>query len=502
MIEVEDKFRVHADFELPVVNANGGPVAVVSPPRTSTLTAVYFDTEDLRLARAGITMRHRAEDGKSGWQLKLPVSGLRAGVREELHEDGPPGTPPQRLRDLVTAYVRTAELAERAMLRTERTTYDLYGADGALLVEMVDDRVDALTADHHAARFREIEVEDRGGGSGVLDHVGGLLREAGAVAGEFEPKVVRALGPRATAPPEPPRPEAATNRDPARVLVAAVLREHVRALIGHDPWVRLGTDDAVHQMRVSARRLRSALRDLAPLMDQAWAEQVTVELRWLGEALSGSRDTEVIEGRLLDALDRLDPRVRSGRPQTILGGMLAAQAADGAGAAEAALGSDRYRALIENLIDAATHPRTTDLANRPAVEVLPELVTASWRRLAKRARAACAEGATPEEFHRTRIAAKRMRYLSESLVSIYGKPAKSFARKVEQLQIILGLHQDAVLAGAVLRRAAEQPRVGRAAFTFGVMHANEDAAAQRERERFRELWPDVARRRRRRWFAG
>jgi CHAD domain-containing protein len=501
MIEVEDKFRVHADFQLPVINANGGPVAIVSPPRTATLTAAYFDTDDLRLARAGITMRHRAGDGKSGWQLKLPVTGVRAGAREELNEDGPAGSPPQRLLDLVTAYVRTKELAERAVLRTERTTYDLYDAEGALLVEMVDDRVDALTADHHAARFREIEVEDRGGGSGVLDHVGGLLRDAGAVAGEFQPKVVRALGPRATAPPEPPPPEAATNQDPARVLVAAVLREHVRALMDHDPWVRLGAEDAVHQMRVSARRLRSALRDLAPLMDQLWVEQVTEELRWLGDSLSGSRDTEVIEARLQDVLDGLDLEFRSDRAQTILRGLLDAQATEGAGRAEEALLSDRYRVLIETLIDAATHPRTTDLANRPSIEVLPPLMAASWRRLAKRARAACAEEATPEEFHRSRIAAKRTRYLSESLVSIYGKPAKAFARQVEALQTVLGRHQDAVLASAVLRRAAVQPRVGRAAFTFGVMYAEEEAAAQRERERFRELWPEVARPRHRRWFS-
>ena len=42
----------------------------------------------LALAREGITLRHRTEAGTCGWQLKLPVPGAPAGVRDEIHEDG------------------------------------------------------------------------------------------------------------------------------------------------------------------------------------------------------------------------------------------------------------------------------------------------------------------------------------------------------------------------------------------------------------------------------
>ncbi|MGH8971331.1 MAG: CHAD domain-containing protein [Actinomycetes bacterium] len=502
MIEVEDKFRVHADFELPALHSADGPVTVVSTPRRQTLTAVYYDTEDLRLARVGVTVRHRSGEGegKDGWTLKLPVTGARTGVREELHEDAPAGEVPARFRTLLTACVRRGLLEERATVRTERTAMDLLGADGQVLAEVVDDRVDALTADHHVARFREIEVEDRLGGSAVLDHVGGLLRDAGAVAGEFQPKVVRALGPEAGAPPSPPAPAPVTLRDPASVLVASTLRTHVRALLDHDPWARLGADDAVHQMRVSARRLRSALRDLADLVEPSWGTWAQDELRWLGAALSTSRNAEVLRSRLEDVLGSLDPDLVTDRVAPRLFAVLDADATEGHAQLEAALSSDRYLNLLEELVDAATQPRTTDAADSPCSEVAPGLVRASWRRLAKRAAATRREDATEEQYHRARIAAKRTRYLAESLVPVYGRPAKRFARRVEAVQEVLGEHQDTVVARALLHRAATEPRVGRAAFTFGVMYCQEEQAARSARSRFQQLWPKLARARHRRWI--
>jgi hypothetical protein len=40
-----------------------------------SLEAVYFDTVDLRLARAGITLRRREGGSDPGWHLKLPAGG-------------------------------------------------------------------------------------------------------------------------------------------------------------------------------------------------------------------------------------------------------------------------------------------------------------------------------------------------------------------------------------------------------------------------------------------
>ncbi|MEP6760272.1 MAG: CYTH and CHAD domain-containing protein [Sporichthyaceae bacterium] len=498
MREVEDKFRVHSRFQLPDLEA-APTLSRVSPPRTSTLVATYYDTEDLRLAREGITMRYRHGDGADGWTLKLPVAAARVGVREEITAAAGPDQLPDDLRSLVTAYVRSAELAPRATLRTQRTTYDAHGADDELLAEVVDDHVEAMQGDRSAARFREVEVEDRGGGSSVLDEIGDVLRAAGAVGGEFQPKVVRALGRRATSAPEPPEPNEVKPEDPARAAITALLRRHVRRLIALDVDVRFGADDAVHQMRVTSRRLRAGLREFADLLDPTWSERLQGELQWLAGELAGERDREVVAARLLDRLAALPEDLVVGPVASRLASALGADADAAQEAVDAALGSDRYVRLLDDLVDAAMHPRTNDRGNAAARDVLPRIMKQSWERLAKRAKIAIAAGDEPEGFHAARIAAKRTRYLAEALAPVFGKPASRLAEEVEKVQEVLGEHQDAVVAGELLQRIAQAPRIGRTAFTFGVLHAQQQEEAAAARARFLALWPGVAQPKHRRW---
>src|SRR5262249_5596076 len=149
------------------------------------------------------------------------------------------------------------------------------------------------------------EVEDRGGGTNAIEAVGALLRAGGAVGGEFVPKVVRALGPQATADPDPPMPQKVDLDEPARVAVRDMLRRDVRALIGLDLAVRRGAEDGVHQMRVTARRLRSILKTFRPLLDPEWATSLRSELSWLADSLGEARDHEVLLHRLTAQLDEL-----------------------------------------------------------------------------------------------------------------------------------------------------------------------------------------------------
>jgi CHAD domain-containing protein len=498
MREVEDKFRVHSRFELPDLE-QAPLVARVSPPRTCTLVATYYDTEDLRLAREGITLRYRQGDGSDGWTLKLPVAAARVGVRDEINAPGDPDDLPAELRSLVVGYVRSSELAPRATLRTTRTTYDAHDEDGELLAEVVDDHVEALQGDRTAAKFREVEVEDRGGGSTALDEIGDVLRAAGAVGGEFQPKVVRALGRSATSAPEPPEPSEVRPEDPARAAVAALLRRHVRRLIALDVDVRVGAPDAVHQMRVTSRRLRAGLREFAELLDPAWSDRLQEELKWLAGELAGARDREVVAERLLDRLAALPPELVLGPVAHRLTSALGEDAEATQAAVERALASQRYVRLLDDLVDAAMHPRTNDLANLACREVLPPIMDQSWRRLSKRAARALAAAEEPAGFHSTRIAAKRTRYLAEALAPVFGKPADLFASEVERVQEVLGEHQDAVVAGELLLRVAQAPRVGRAAFTLGVLHAQQQREAADARARFLALWPGVAKPRHRRW---
>ena len=83
--EVERKFEAAAGgiAVLDVVTTMTGTagVAAVSPRDEQLLDAVYYDTADLRLIRAGITLRRRTGGQDAGWHLKLPAG---ADTRDEI----------------------------------------------------------------------------------------------------------------------------------------------------------------------------------------------------------------------------------------------------------------------------------------------------------------------------------------------------------------------------------------------------------------------------------
>ncbi|HSK27908.1 MAG TPA: CYTH domain-containing protein, partial [Jiangellales bacterium] len=165
--EVERKFRVHGLFRLPELVVGG--VTGVEERGTDVLEATYHDTDDLRLAREGITMRRRTGGSDAGWHLKVPVPKAPPTVRDELRlplDAGEPGHPPAALLSLVQAVIRDRPVRPVATLRTERTTRMLLGDAGAPVAELVDDTVSVVDADGHvAARFRELELEEVGEGA-------------------------------------------------------------------------------------------------------------------------------------------------------------------------------------------------------------------------------------------------------------------------------------------------------------------------------------------------
>lgn len=505
--EIEAKWRVHPPFVVPDLTGGETGVASVDEPRQLELRAIYWDTADLRLAREGVTLRHRSGEGdKDGWHLKLPVAeagvpDASTGVRDELHASGDDTDVPAELRGLVTAYVRTAVLGPVATLITQRTVRMLRDEAGEPLAELTDDLVSVLSSGHVAGRFREIEVEASGEGAATtLAAVGEQLRAHGAVSGEFVPKVVRALGPQATAEPDPPRPESVSLKSPAHEVLRSILRRYVRDLLAQDVSLRRSGDDAVHKMRVAARRLRSALHTFGPLFDPQWSGDLASELRWLADTMGQARDSEVQLERLLNDLAALPPDLILGDVRDRLSKALGADlAAGGLGALET-LRSERYVVLLERLVDAAWEPLTTPEADERADDVIPHLVEAAWQQLVKRVKRLDSDEATTEQWHKARITAKRLRYAAEALAPFFGSSAKDFAKRVEALQEVLGEHQDAVVAGDILRRLAVAPRAGAVGFTLGLLHARQDEAMRAARAAFPAAWAAARPARLRRWL--
>jgi CHAD domain-containing protein len=269
------------------------------------------------------------------------------------------------------------------------------------------------------------------------------------------------------------------------VIRTAVASSTIR-LVSHDPIARVGEDlEAVHQARVAVRRLRSDLRTFRPLLDRDWAEALRTELRWLGQLLAPVRDAEVLgdglQGRiegmvglelasakvLLDALeaDRLEARRR------LLEG----------------LDSRRYEQLIVRLVGAVLEPVTRPgQVDRPASH-LGSLMDRPWGNLSKRV-AALGSRSSDAAFHATRIDVKRVRYGAEALAPVFGKRAARFASAAEELQEILGEHQDAVVAMAWLADRGIGADDQAVAFTAGRLAELESVSRDRARKRWPKVW--------------
>jgi len=495
LLERELKLGAGPGFHLPDLDGVAEGIRA-SPSEQVRLETVYWDTKDLSLARWGCSLRHRVAGGKAeGWTVKLPAEGAAGALleRSEMEFEGPARRPPAAAVALVRAYVRSAELEPVARLSTLRERIRLVDRAGRRLVEVTDDEVSVLEGRRVAARFRELEIEVAPGGDDLLDPVLDRLHKAGAGQPDPTPKNIRALGPRAQAPPEVA--VRTVQGGTAGEALKAAIAGSVAQLLHHDPAIRAGTDpESVHQARVAVRRLRSHLRTFGDLLEPAWTGELRADLGRVGAGLGAARDAEVLLERLqgrLKELPEADRRVALG-----LLSRLQTEAVQARESARKLLDREAYIALLDRLVEAANDPPLLETAQLPASEVLPMLAAGPWRKLRKAVKD-LGPDSPDAELHAARIAAKRARYAAEAVAATGSSEAAAFAKAAAALQTVLGEHQDAVTAQAWLRAAGA---TGRRAFAAGQLSALELAAATKARTEWPRVWKTLKAKRLRRWI--
>jgi len=264
--------------------------------------------------------------------------------------------------------------------------------------------------------------------------------------------------------------------------------------------VRRHAPDAVHQMRVACRRLRSDLRTFAPLVDPDWAGGLRDELKWLGGSLGAARDLEVQRERIARAA-QADPVAPVDAPAVgRIDAVLADREKHALAEVEAALAADRYAQLLERVVEAARHPALRPEADLPAEKVLTPLVAKAWRKLERAVKKLQPYG-PDHDWHEVRIKAKRARYAAEAAAPALGSAAKWLGSAASSLQDLLGDHQDAVVAAdTLLGIAAEHPDDLQLAVTCGRLVERERADVRRVRAEFPAAWKKARRRRNTRWL--
>jgi CHAD domain-containing protein len=300
------------------------------------------------------------------------------------------------------------------------------------------------------------------------------------------------------------RPRPAGSRSSAGDAVLAYLDRQAARLAALGPAVRRDEADAVHQMRVAARRLRAALQAFPAVLPQAATRHLRDELKWLGSVLGTARDLEVLEAGFRDALDATPAELVIGPAQARLTTHFAPREAAARQAATDALDSPRYVALLDDLHSLLTRPPEGKAATARAAKTLPHAVGQAYRRTRRGMRRA--DQLPPGHardllLHEARKAAKRARYAAEVARPVAGQRAGRFARRMKAVQSVLGDHHDAITAQAAAREIGVNAHLaGESAFTFGLLHERARQQATVAERQAGRAWKRAAGGKSRRWL--
>jgi CHAD domain-containing protein len=206
------------------------------------------------------------------------------------------------------------------------------------------------------------------------------------------------------------------------------------------------------------------------------------ELSWLSDLLGEARDLDVMQ------VETFEPQVSAGEAPlgaTSLLAEIGKRRTHARHVLHAALHSDRMRKLLFDLVRWLDHGgwQARKEAQEPAPSSARELLAKKFKKLRKRARRLAEANA--ETRHEIRIAAKKLRYMSEFFENLVegGKRRaryKTFVRSLEKIQSSLGEIQDGAtralfLQSMITSMALEEPasRSAITAFAAGVFTAVE-----------------------------
>ena len=461
VVETERKLSVDGDFRLPDLAGHRLPRRL--------FTSTYFDTLDHCLARSSITLRRRVENGSPAWQMKLPLNG----ARREIEFQEASKTPPPQLVDALTVLLEGKHLVPIAHLQTSRTAIRMK-PDGSHVTDVMLDTVSVLRGGSVIQQFREVEIESLDGREQDVDGLASALYQAGARHHDGRPKLFRALSLPYESPDAPPQEASMEEHLRYRLL------EQLQILKRCDPVARLAVDaEAVHQIRVAARRMRTILLAVRKIALADWTEPLVSGLKWVSEIFARARDLDVQMNYFKREAEELKAHER--RPLERFLHHLRAERERTHRTLLDEMKSARYLGFIAKLVQEADAPAIVR-----SDQTLTDVAARQFRKLRKTVKR-LRDSPSDNALHRVRIKTKRARYAAELACAGGGKPIARFIKRATQFQDLLGRHQDAVLAEQHVRSFVKHQTSKQAAFTAGLLVAR----AKRQRQEIREeLWSE------------
>ena len=437
----------------------------IAKPVRRKVFCVYFDTPDLLLKQHCMAMRLRRVGSK--WMQTLKTAGNSTGGLHQRGEWEYPLSDPQldlsRFRDTPLASLAQSQalhLKLKPLFTTEfvRTAWLLETSPGQQVEVALD--MGVIRCAGREAEISEVEIELLDGSAATVYDCALTLARQIPLRPEILSKAERGYGLFQCEPLVPRRAAVVTLKrewrldEAMRVIVAACI-DHFAANV--DGALTRDDLEYIHQLRVSLRRLRSAMRIFRP----AHAGHIAEELKWLTGALGDARDWDVLMSTSLPALLATfgDSRLaidltETGEQRQADARAVARNALASARAAQLQIAIGRWLGVAGEL---TLQPRRDTgkhhAAHRPAIPRLPQLASSEIRR--RRRRLLRASGHRKDSLaalsaascHRVRILAKRLRYAVDFLSSLFDESEVTPTLKIlGNLQDLLGETNDNAVA--------------------------------------------------------
>ncbi|MDP4026081.1 CHAD domain-containing protein [Methylobacterium sp. NEAU 140] len=453
------------------------------------LTSVYHDTADLRLRAAGLGLRVRKKGDQHIQTLKAEGDGLFERPEWEWPVSGPEPDL-ALLADTPAAAILDGAAPPQPVFTTAvtRRTYGVEQGRSRIEVALDSGRIVAPAQDR-VVGICEVELELKDGAAAevfALAHALAALAplrlgvrsksERGYLLAAGEADRVRKA--------EPVRLRTDMNAAQAFQAVVHACLRHMRT--NEDILLQGRNADALHQVRVAIRRLRSAFSLFGDLVRDAQGERLRAELKRITEPLGHARNLDVFLATTLPAERERHPD----EPGLLtLETLLEDRRAQAHDAVQEMLRSDAWRTLVLDLVRwTNAGPWLRDNAGdraearaEPARDFAARVLDKRRRQVKKRGRHL--DDLNPEDRHQVRIAAKKLRYGAEFFAGLYdGKKATrrhaAFVKALSELQDHLGALNDIATADEILHEVTGGQASPSALFAAGMTAADVEARSR------------------------
>lgn len=241
------------------------------------------------------------------------------------------------------------------------------------------------------------------------------------------------------------------------------IKKHLDKIVKHEADVLADRDpEALHQMRVNMRRLRSAITGFAPALDlpkSASEKKIGKIARTLGTL----RDLDVLKEALENQYKPTLPAKEQKELETALD-KLGKQRHQALAEVKETIEGDRYSSLKQSLKKWLKQPQFKAIAQMPIQEVLPDLLLPEVSKLllnpgwlvgtqVKQGEIKIHRELSPEMveqklveqgilLHELRKETKRIRYQMEVFQNFYGETYEEYLKQMKDIQAVLGQIQD------------------------------------------------------------